>query len=270
MNLNQAVDFATLRTPPQREVKREIKSDENVAEFVFAMAEEKQQPFLYMVPDDWRKKWLKSKKFVLMNMPITCAALPTQPKDQEWVLTRIHAKADHPIVVDVNKNKIGKASTGFIPQVIVLDGKHRFKAASLRGESHILAWVGEEAVALIEAQIGKKNVKAGGPGSGRHPTGVQHVRLLLNKGFRYRGVEDGFHRMSGRTKDRYSEGKSEHHNFWISEKNGAWAHERSSTSEGLVHGRGSGKDFGSLKDYVSSGKHETGQSMSKAGSLLFI
>lgn len=267
MNLLQAVDFAKLRTPGPLKVERKVKTAEDIAEFVFEAAEEKQQPFLYQMPNDWRNKWLKSKNFVLMSLPITCAALPTQPKDPEWVLTRIHAKADHPIVVDVNKNKIGKASTGFIPPVVVLDGKHRFKAASLRGDSHILAWVGEEAVDLIEEKL---TLAAGGPGSGRRPEGgvlAKQHELLSKAGFAYRGKDDGFHRWSGRTKSPEGRGTgSEHHNFWMDEQ-GKWAHERGSTSFGTAHGRGNGNDFASLKSYVSSGRHESGRSMARDGSV---
>jgi hypothetical protein len=195
MNLTQAASFAQL-TVREKEVPKKVWTAEQIAEYVFAQAELKHEPFYKMVPSDWQHRWLPSKKFVLVNMPITCAAAPCSPRDEEWVATRIHAKADHPIVVDLNKNNVGKKSVGFVPPVIVLDGKHRFKAAALRGESHILAWVGEEAMTVIEDQLEKmkvkpgkaigiaastpfehrtklsvssKSVAAGGPGSGRHP-----------------------------------------------------------------------------------------------------
>lgn len=157
MNITQANDIANLRHR-EPEVKPKTATAQEVAEFVFAAADEKNNPFLYLMPEEWKQKWLPSKKFVLMNMPIACAALPTQPRDEEWVLTRIHAKATHPVVVDMNKNGVGKASVGFVPPVIVLDGKHRFKAAALRGDSHILAWVGEDAVKEIQAQLDSKRV----------------------------------------------------------------------------------------------------------------
>ena len=38
------------------------------------------------------------------------------------------------------------------PPICVIDGKHRFAAAAMRGEQTILAWVGELAAAKIDAR----------------------------------------------------------------------------------------------------------------------
>ncbi len=99
-------------------------------------------------------------------MPLNAAALSCSPRTENLVLKKIYAKEDNPIIVDYNRNQVGRTLQGFTPQVVVIDGKHRFAAATLRGETHILAWVGEDAIEVIPS------LQAGGPGSGRRPEGV--------------------------------------------------------------------------------------------------
>jgi hypothetical protein len=69
---------------------------------------------------------------------------------------------------------------GFTPQVIVIDGKHRFQAATLRGETHIMAWVGEQAINLVP-QL--RAMGGGGPAPERTTpaAGAQLVADALKK-----------------------------------------------------------------------------------------
>jgi hypothetical protein len=150
MKFQEAYDLANLRTAGQTPQFREkYKSAMELAEELFAEAEERGDPFLYLTPESWSKKWLPSKKFHLVKLPLNACALPCQPKGRNLVLKKIHAREEKPIVVDYNKNQVGQAMHGYTPQVIVIDGKHRFTAATIRGESHINAWVGEEAMEFI-------------------------------------------------------------------------------------------------------------------------
>jgi hypothetical protein len=122
-----------------------------LAEDIFAEAAQREQPFMHHSPETWRRKWLPSKKFHLMMIPLNAAALPCDPKGQNLVLKKIHAREEKPIIVDYNRNQVGASMNGFVPQVIVIDGKHRFKAAAYRGDTHIMAWVGEVAVETLQA-----------------------------------------------------------------------------------------------------------------------
>jgi len=171
MKLQEAYDYANLRTAGQSpQLKEKTATAKELSEDLFAEAEDRGDPFIYMTPESWSKKWLPSKKFHLVRLPLNACALPCQPKGQQRVMKKIHAREDTPIVVDYNVNQVGKALHGFTPQVIVIHGKHRFTAATIRGESHINAWVGEAAMEFIPYLNAKKTeVKAGGPGSGRRP-----------------------------------------------------------------------------------------------------
>lgn len=152
MKLAEANVFARLREDGYgKRISKEIKNALELAEGIFAEAEEREQPFLYHTPETWAKKWLPSRKFRLMRLPLNAAAMPCEPKGANLVLKKIHAMESKPIVVDYNRNQVGKSFHGFVPQVIVIDGKHRFKAAMLRGETHIMAWVGELAAESMQA-----------------------------------------------------------------------------------------------------------------------
>jgi len=145
MKLEAATAYTRLRDDglQQRRVSKEIRVALDIARDIFAEAEERDQPFLYHTPESWAKKWLPSKRFRLVRMPLNAAAMSCEPKGENLVLKKIHAREEKPIIVDYNRNQIGKSLHGFVPQTIVIDGKHRFKAAALRGETHIMAWVGE-------------------------------------------------------------------------------------------------------------------------------
>jgi len=135
----------------QQRISKEKKLAIELARDIFAEAEAREEPFLYHTPETWARKWLPSKRFQLVRMPLNAAANPCEPKGDNLVLKKIHAMESKPIVVDYNKQQIGKSLHGFVPQIVVIDGKHRFKAAALRGETHIMAWVGEVALEQMQA-----------------------------------------------------------------------------------------------------------------------
>lgn len=153
MKLLEANTFVQLRDAglQSRRISKEVKIGLELAQDIFAEAEERDQPFLYHTPETWARKWLPSKRFRLIRLPLNAAAMPCEPKVDNLVLKKIHAREEKPIIVDYNLNQVGKSMHGFVPQVIVLDGKHRFRAAQLRGETHIMAWVGEKAIECMEA-----------------------------------------------------------------------------------------------------------------------
>lgn len=167
MNLAQTISIQNALEANRREprIPESEMSANQIADLVFKQADEKEQPFLYMEPEDWRRKWLASKRFTLMRIPIAAAALPCDPKDRNWVLTVAAARRtgenERPIIVDFNKREVGRAPAGYIPPVIVIDGKHRHLAATMRGESHILAWVGDVAAKKLNLQ--PVEVKIGAP-----------------------------------------------------------------------------------------------------------
>lgn len=161
MKITAAAAFVRLRDEGYKQkVSKETKLGIDLAREVLAEAEGRGQPFIYHSPETWARKWLPSKKFRLVRLPLNAAAMPCEPKVDNLVLKKIYAMEAKPIVVDYNRNQVGKSLHGYVPQVIVIDGKHRFKAALLRGESHIMAWVGELAAEQIK---GLEGFGGGGP-----------------------------------------------------------------------------------------------------------
>ena len=155
MRLLEANTLARLREEGlQEKVRKEVTTGLVLATEVLEEAKERDQPFLYHTPQSWARKWLPSKQFILARIPLNAAAMPCEPNVENLVLKKIHAREDKPIIVDYNKNQVGKSMHGYAPPVIVIDGKHRFKAAMLRGDSTIMAWVGIQAAVEIKAFSG--------------------------------------------------------------------------------------------------------------------
>jgi hypothetical protein len=70
---------------------------------------------------------------------------------------RASAESAEPIVVDMNKNKIGLAHSGYFPTVIVVDGIDRHAAAQLQGRETVRAWVGEIAAQALGLMVQRGN-----------------------------------------------------------------------------------------------------------------
>lgn len=194
MKIAEAAGLASLRESGLRgRFRDEERTALELAKDIFAEAEEREQPFLYHTPETWTKKWLPSRRFKLVRLPLNAAAMPCEPKIDNLVLKKIHAMEQKPIIVDYNRNQVGKSMHGFVPQVIVIDGKHRFKAATLRGETHIMAWVGDVALPMIHAfgsGGGPKEVDPA-PGARLNAVGkgsMQEATLSKNIGNTYSGT----------------------------------------------------------------------------------
>lgn len=155
-NLEQAIAHASLLVPRGKSTSVRVRSAEEVRESLWAEAEARGKPFT-MDPDKWRDRWLASQNFRLMSIPVNAVAMPCDPRDQTYGHYRMNAATDRPIVVDINKPGVGRTKDGYVPPITVIDGKHRFFGASLRGESHIMAWVGDLAAARILGVLGERH-----------------------------------------------------------------------------------------------------------------
>lgn len=143
MNLQEAHSLTQLQIPVQG-ITVKTRTKLQVAKRVFTLAAAGGFPYTGMSFQDWAKKWLTSDTYRLMEIDINAAASPHLPKNPERVAFRLLCATDSvdPIVVDLNKQKTGKSHLGYIPKVVVLDGKHRKQAQMLQGHTKILAWVG--------------------------------------------------------------------------------------------------------------------------------
>jgi hypothetical protein len=142
-NMTTAIAQAELMLPPSG-IPLKTRTKHQVAKRVFQLAASGGFPYTGQTYKDWAKKWLTSESFKLMEIDINAAASPHLPKNPERVAYRLmcQVQSTDPIVVDMNKQKTGKSHLGYIPEIVVLDGKHRKQAQLLQGRTRILAWVG--------------------------------------------------------------------------------------------------------------------------------
>ena len=101
--------------------------------------------------------WIGSDVFYLDTIPIDSVAPVTLVEDAK-------SMSEGPIIVDININNVGRIQSefgthGVPPDVIILDGKHRWFAAKDRGDKTIDAYVGNLARGYIDkfesAQLSK-------------------------------------------------------------------------------------------------------------------
>lgn len=161
MDLKQSMSLETLGLPLQKAeclCESARISAQQIARQIFAAAAEQGTPYLKITSEQWAKKWLASKEFVLVDIQASAVAVPHAPFNPNKVQADFHCTADslEPIVVDLNKRNIGRAGTGYLPPVIVVDGKHRHTALTLQGRGTIKAWVGVDAL----DQVIKPSAKA--------------------------------------------------------------------------------------------------------------
>lgn len=157
MNLQQAVAIANMQK--QQTVLllqgQTTKTAREVAELVFDLSAAAGEPYRNATPKVWAERWLASKKFTLVDIDPRQVAVPFVNRiSRSKVLATMQASADSlpPIVVDTNLQGIGKSATGYVPSLIVVDGKHRHRAQMLCGRDRITAWVGEKALAQLQAR----------------------------------------------------------------------------------------------------------------------
>jgi hypothetical protein len=151
MNLNGAVELTKLRG---RVIERNSLPALEVAKRVFEISARSGEPYENTTPEEWRKDWLASDRFVLAEIGVEQVGIPYAKKiNKEKVRRIISASADgemEPIVVDMNRQQIGRTPLGYVPKVIVVDGKHRHRGHLDMGKDRILAWVGEKAMTELE------------------------------------------------------------------------------------------------------------------------
>lgn len=247
MNLASATAFSQMgeRTPAIPEKK--VKTAESLTEELFAQALDRGRPFIGMNTMQWQKKWLGSSRFHLRRIYLNRAAAPCDPRDPNHVLATIHSGKDcDPILVDVNIRGVGRTAAGFTPKAIVIDGKHRFMAANLRGEDSILAWVGEKALPIVE-------ISAGGPGSGRHPGGGMDN---MREGLASKGVakQFGYQNVSQKGSGTQSKTMYEHpdgHKLEVFNHSGAWGHTEQVQDSGKTSNRSSGSNATDLHQHLA-------------------
>lgn len=163
MNLSEATQMMELRKQPRVTPEEKITASAlTVAERVFEISAAFGEPYYANTPRGWARKWLASKKFILMEIAPHQVAVPNANRlDQEKVANTFRAAGSteiEPIVVDMNKMGIGKTNGGYIPKIVVVDGKHRHRAQTSQGRDRIMAWVGELAVEEMQARSSKKIV----------------------------------------------------------------------------------------------------------------
>ena len=161
MNLTQATAVAKLARETPKQAPAATLDAARVAERVFELAAAVGRPYEGTQPKDWANFWLASKRFVLAEVAPYEAAIPFANRvDKNKVEMIIQASADNriePIVIDINKQQIGKKTmTGYVPSVIVVDGKNRHRAQVMQGKDRIRAWVGEQALAILQARANKQ------------------------------------------------------------------------------------------------------------------
>ena len=147
MNLEQSLHAQALNSPNTEEClcEKARVSAEQMARRVFAAARAHGHPYENTTVEQWARKWLASDEFVLMEIDAAAVAIPLAPKNPQTVIKHMLNAAGElpPVVVDLNKRKIGRTPTsGYIPPVIVLDGKHRHMADVMNGHARVRAWVG--------------------------------------------------------------------------------------------------------------------------------
>ena len=153
MNIQQATVLSTLNANERvldRADRGVTQRAEYLAERVYDLAAE-QGTRLEGTPKSWRDEWLVSRRFRLLDIPLRFAACPMKADNASKVQGFIRAAAGsvEPIIIDVNKKKLGRAAGDYFPPAIVVDGKHRAAAHRLQGRETIRAWVGENAIMAL-------------------------------------------------------------------------------------------------------------------------
>lgn len=136
----------------------QLNSKDNNSQFMEQATATARKLMDYMPMTDHEKAALlrervASHDFVLCDVPIAKIAV-VERRD----IMAAAERPDAPIVVDINKNRIGIAPGGFIPSVIVIEGTTRLTNLRNKGVRNVTAWVGAEALRQLSAQavpIGK-------------------------------------------------------------------------------------------------------------------
>ena len=187
MNIAQAVALTNMQKEQSVILLQgqTTKTAGEIAELVLDLSAAAGEPFENAVPKVWGNRWLASKKFVLVEIDPRQVAVPFVNRiSHTKVLATMQASANSlpPIVVDMNLRGIGKTETGYVPSVIVVDGKHRYRAQVLCGRDRITAWVGEKALATLQARAAARKtfVVAKAKSTGRPLSKIEVQAALMS------------------------------------------------------------------------------------------
>lgn len=165
--LDEMMDAASERTLSKEEVARKMDelSKKSLSKYKLSPEGNGHDKPLLNRNEKWQERWLPSDHFVLMDVPVSKIDQPVQPRNVKIVKDKIKQKDPNPIFIDRNiqrgtkdprKKRLEK------PATYVVDGKHRAEAARRTGKKSIPAWVGTQAVPLLQRQ--KKGVWWSDPG----------------------------------------------------------------------------------------------------------
>jgi len=152
MKLVDAMTLDNLRSESTPAVKKKNLSAQDMVREVFHIAKQEGRK----IPDT-KKGWLSnltSKRFTLIEVFMNRVANPGPALNPTRVFSLMaQAVSDRfPVVIDVNKKQLGLVeSLNYTPRVVIVDGREKFAAANLRGESRMLAWVGDEVLDSVHA-----------------------------------------------------------------------------------------------------------------------
>lgn len=94
-----------------------------------------------------RKRWLSSEEFFLMRVPLSRLSLN---------YGEIFAETEVPkniVIVDLNKNKIGRTGGGYTPKTVLLAGAEIIRAAKAKEEFFFNCWVGKKSIKALGLTI---------------------------------------------------------------------------------------------------------------------
>ncbi len=126
--------------------------------------------------------WLPSSVYHFRRLPIHI------PHPASRVPPGHVSQTQGPIVIDKNIQEVGRfeGPFGVSPEHIVVDGKHRLAEAIARGDTHIDAYVGDQALAKVDKQISQhteqvKHQEQAVAGYRANPNGttLRHLRSVL-------------------------------------------------------------------------------------------
>lgn len=157
MNLQESFALSNLSLQAGAAGKEQLQKVKQAAEIAKAVLASQEEQGLrpHTTPEQWHREWLRSKRFILLDVPLHFVACPHFVRDDSKLQGCMAAAAAsvEPIIVDMNVKQIGRSTTGYFAPVIVVDGRHRHLAARMQGHERIRAWVGELAAAELELTV---------------------------------------------------------------------------------------------------------------------
>lgn len=162
--------------------------------------------YIGVTPEVWAETWLPSTTFALMEISPSDVAVPFANRiDSTKVQYAMNASAENvePIIIDVNVHGIGQTKSGFVPRVIVVEGKNRHRAQVLQGKDAILAWVGNLAASSFKRDLKPFEIEACACENqplGTKLEGIVRMKAAVNMPVIRQDTGDGGPKLAGRMK----------------------------------------------------------------------